>query len=152
MQEVWVRSLVVELRSHVLHSTAKKKKKIDSWIKSSFPTSLHRSWREKTETRISLRFGSLGLPPSDMDSRRHSKTHRAKLPQMGNVLLEFLRSQKCTYLHSIRFALTSQRLKHWYGNGKMLTGLHLCEKQQVELLPRSPSLWGDGHFCRGGGC
>lgn len=88
------------------------KKNIDSWIKSSFPTSLHKSWREKIETRISLRFGSLGPPPSDMDSRHHSEAHRAKLPQMGKVLLEFLRSQKCTYFHSICSALTSQRLKH----------------------------------------
>ena len=111
MQEVWVQSLVGELRSHVLRHTAQKKKK-NSWIKSSFPTSWHKSWREKTETRISLGFGSLGPPPSDMDSRHHPETHRAKLPQLGNILLEYLRSQKCTYLHSIRSALTSQRLKH----------------------------------------
>ena len=60
--------------------------------------------RQKMEIRISLRFSSLGPSPLDMDSRRHSKTHRAKLPQMGNILLEFLRSQKCTYLHSIHSA------------------------------------------------
>ena len=40
VQEVWVQSLVGELRSHVLRRTAKKK---DSWIESSFPTSLHKS-------------------------------------------------------------------------------------------------------------
>ena len=72
---------------------------------------------------------------------------------MGNVLLEFLRSQKCTYFRSIHLASASRGLKHTLIRERQNANrLENVWKTPTGLRPYRPSLWGDGGRCRGGIC